>query len=228
MKRLPLVALAIALSALPAQAQVMLSDDFNSESGGNSSLNYNGFVNWDVVGQVDLVGMPNGFGITCSGSCVDLDGSTGPGRLRSKSAFAVTAGERWTLAFAISGSQRSVANDNISAGFFLENSATGTNLTGTGGFAFAPFAGPFSGDVASVSNIGGLTPFSVWSVSFDALTSGTVRFQIGTASADNVGPLIDNVVISKTAVVPEPATMALLAVGLGALGVVARRRSNNA
>ena len=51
-----IAALAVsALSVGAAQAATSLSDNFNSENGGNSSLNYSGFANWDVIGAVDVV-----------------------------------------------------------------------------------------------------------------------------------------------------------------------------
>lgn len=73
-------AAALALASLPASAAVVFSSSFDAENGCNSALNYAGWSGWTVSnGSVDLVRSGN-FGITCrggSGSCVDLDGSTG-------------------------------------------------------------------------------------------------------------------------------------------------------
>lgn len=227
MKQIASIALALGLLGASADAQVMLDDTFAAESPAGSTLNYNAFTNWDVTGQVDLVRMPNGFGISCNIACVDLDGSSGPGSIRTKQSFALGAGERWTFAFYISGSQRSSAADDIGAAVRLSGGANTGNFTGTGGMSFLNVAGP-SGFSAVTGNtsIAGFAPFSWWSISFDVFGAGSAQFELSTASGDNIGPIIDQVIISKSspAVVPEPATLALVLLGLGAMA--ARHRGS--
>lgn len=79
MHKLVVTALAAAAFAAPAQAGVVYSNNFDSENGGNTALNYNGFNGLTVTnGTVDLV-KSGDFGIICAGAagaCVDLDGST--------------------------------------------------------------------------------------------------------------------------------------------------------
>jgi hypothetical protein len=61
-----------------------------------------GCGNWTVAGNVDVVGMPNGFGITCDGNCVDLDGTRGPGGITSTS-IAFVAGREVVISYDLSG-----------------------------------------------------------------------------------------------------------------------------
>jgi hypothetical protein len=225
MKMLATAALAVCVS-VPLQAQVVLSDNFDAEAApGTSVLNYSAFANWEVIGQVDLV-QSGDFGITCSTKCVDLDGSSGPGRIRTRQAFNVLAGDTWTFAFSVSGSQRRPDLDNIFMTALFGGSPTIGAFTGTGGFSSVniPGFGPLDSFTA-INSIAGTSPFSTWSVSFQAQSAGTVKFELGTVSADNIGPLIDNVMISKvSAQVPEPSSAFMLLLGLGAVGLTARRR----
>jgi|GEM_PF-2197169 len=78
------------------------------------------------------------------------------------------------------------------------------------------------------TSIAGNTPFSNWSRSFTAGQAGSLQYEIGTSSADNVGPVLDNVLIERfgaQTVVPEPSTWAMLAFGMSAMGGAARRRA---
>lgn len=87
-------------------------------------------------------------------------------------------------------------------------------------------AGPASyGSVTFNTSIAGFEPFSWWSLSFDVFGAGFAQFELGSSSADNIGPIIDQVIISKSsaAIVPEPATLALMLLGLGAMAARGRR-----
>ena len=50
-----------------------------------------------------------------------------------------------------------------------------------------------------------------------------MRFTVFTAGDDNIGPVIDNVVLDIAAV-PEPTTWGMLIAGFGAIGGTLRRR----
>lgn len=218
---------AVLAAAGSGQATTVLFDDFEAEGPANT-LNYSGFASWTVTGQVDLVGMPNPYGITCSGHCVDLDGTSGPGRIRTVDAFTFAPGDRVSISFDVSGSQRSADSDNF---FLLLDFGTFVSVNigdavGTGGFSglTVPLPSFFIAPVATFNRtIPGATAFSNWSYSFTALESGAVRFALGTTSADNFGPIVDNIRIS-TGAIPEPATWAMLIAGFGVVGVAARRR----
>lgn len=229
MKRLLILSLTAALASSPAAAQVLLTENFNSENGGAGQLNYNAFTNWTVGGQVDLVN--NGsFGVSCVGAtglCVDLDGSSGPGKILSKQAFAFSSGDVMKISFGISGNQRGAGLDEFFLGLVFGATTTTGAYSGTGGLAGYTGAG-FTAQIQNFEAfISDNTPFSTWSFQFQAISSGTVAYQLGTTSADNAGPIADNIVVEKVVtntVAPEPSSWAMLAFGLGGLTVAARRR----
>ncbi len=227
MQRFLIAALGLALSAQTAQAQ-LFTDNFNSENGGNSSLNYNRFANWTVQGQVDLV-RSGDFGITCFGTCVDLDGSSGPGALVSKRSYAFNSGDMLTFSFDVSGNQRGGSSDELFLALEFGQGASLASYTGTGGFSSYSNSVPGGftlGSIAFGQTIAPSDPFSTWSMSFVAAGAGSLYYVLSTNSRDNVGPIVDNIVIDQTSTtVPEPSTWALMAAGLGAMALVARRRT---
>lgn len=219
-------ATALLLSA-PGAATVFL-DDFDSENGGGSALNYTGFAGWTVGGNVDLV-RSGDFGIACAGLCVDLDGSGGPGAIRTRRSFDFMPGDFVSIAFDVGGSQRSLAVDNFFLRLLFDGFASINigNSIGTGGLSglTVPVPSFFIPPTFTVNRgIAGDRSFETWSYGFTALQAGSLRFEFGTTSADAVGPLLDTVRIGVGAVVPEPATWAMLIAGFATVGAALRRR----
>lgn len=229
-----LVSSVLALGALslaaPASAAVVFSDNFDAENGGNSALNYAGFANFSVTGNVDVV-KSGDYGITCSGSCVDLDGSTGPGRLTSLASFAFNAGDKVRLLFDVGGNQRGGRADNFSMSFSFLSPVDlfdlGINTSGTD---LITVPGLLTNILifGSGGNLNSSDPFRTVSIFFTANEAGSLKFNIGTSSADNVGPLLDNVKLSVDAGVPEPAAWAMMLAGFGLVGTAMRRRQKMA
>jgi hypothetical protein len=93
---------AVAGFAPKANAAIVFSDNFNSES---HALNYTGFANWDVTaGSVDLIGAGFFNLYPGHGNFVDLDGSTHvPGQMTSDLSFAAGG---YTLSFDLGGNAR--------------------------------------------------------------------------------------------------------------------------
>lgn len=232
------VAMALA-SAAPSQAAVVLFDNFDGENGGASTLNYAGFANFTVSGgTVDIIGN-GGFGIGCAGgagSCVDLDGSTGNGAtLTTTSFYSFNAGDLVTLSILLSGNQRGGAADEFSFGFNTSVATAFNNVIITGPFGPAPLPignlGPgfFLGSGrpnAALGLVASGEPYTPYSISFVAGNAGTLNAFAGTASADNIGPVLDNFSLSIGAAgaVPEPATWAMMIFGFGLTGAAMRRR----
>jgi hypothetical protein len=218
---------ALTLAAGAAHAGNVLTDNFDSENGGASSLNYTNFANFNVVGGVDLVATPD-FGITCAGgggSCVDLAGTPGPGEIVSKNFYGFTAGQLVTLSFDISGNQRIDETNTLYGAFnFAGNTKVEKYTLGGDGFGSdVVFSKPFTTDFISTgtTTTGENQPFETYTMSFIALQTGSVQVGIGTNDGGDFGPVLDNVNLSISAV-PEPASWAMMLVGFGGLGATMR------
>lgn len=226
MGKLLLTAAAVAIAA-PASAGVVYSNNFDAENGGNTALNYNGFNGLDITGgTVDLV-RSGDFGIACaggSGSCVDLDGSTGDAGLTSSTDFGFNGGDLVELDFSYSGNQRGGAADAFRAAFLFNQFTSGTygyRISGTTLFTSAfSGTGPTGFDIFGIGATNGFTDFTIF---FTADNAGTTNFFFQDAGNDNIGVILDNVSLSVTAV-PEPSTWAMLILGFGVVGAAARRR----
>lgn len=212
----------LALSA-PTFAASVFFDDFSGDAPGlNTTL-----TNFDVTGQIDVKGAVNAFGIvTPGGSVVDLDGSTGPGRITSKASYGFSAGDRVTLTMLIGGSQRVDGTDDLVAGFTFDDATSVKDYFGTGYLSFGPDTYDFqvSGLGTAGFTIDDEDPFAMTTLSFTALSPGTLKFFVGTFSADSIGPLVASVDLD-VAPVPLPAAGSALLLGLGLLAAVRRKRN---
>ena len=188
-------ALATALLAAPAQAGIVFSDNFDADNGA-SVLNFNGLINWTVSGgTIDYI-RSGGFGISCvggTGGCLDMDGSTGnAGRITSRLVFDFDDGVDYFIDLALSGNQRGGASDTLNFGLVRESD--GALLGGAigpvaPGAPFSTYTGGFNGSAAPGS----------WRLYFEGV------------GGDNIGAILDNVVLrdNRSATVPEPATLLL-------------------
>lgn len=225
-----LAASAAITMATPASAATVFTDGFEFDA---PALTVTNLTNWTVTSgvSVDVVGTPNAFsiGVTppASGNVIDLDGTPGPATITSNASLNLgfNAGDLVTFSFDVGGAQRGSVADNFQAILFLDPSKvsglTGTGLTSTG-------FGSTANSIFSSVSIPGSTAFTTSSISFIATGAGTIRMAFGTTSADNIGPLLDNVRLDVSAV-PEPATWAMMLLGLGFVGgaMRARRRKQN-
>jgi len=173
---------------------VPFSDNFDSENGGVGKLNYSGFTNWTIVdGTVDLIG--NGYWdfLPGNGLYVDLDGSThNPGQMISSNSFDLQPGT-YMLSFYLAGNQHQSPQDQVTVQL-----AMGSLLNNT--YTLTNFA-----------------PFTLFTETITVTSATFASLTFENAGSDNIGMLLDNVSLE---LVPEPATIALLAIG----GVTLLRR----
>jgi hypothetical protein len=202
------IALAAAFVAAPATAAILFQDNFDSDHV-SSVLDVASLNNWTISnGTVDYI-RSGGFGITCfggTGGCLDMDGSTNnAGRITSIATYNFLAGVTYTLEAQVSGNQRGGPTDSISLGFFDT-------------VAVADAASATYGGIASAD------PFAPRTIGFTPGSAGTYRLFIEGVGGDNVGVILDNVLLrdDRTAV-PEPATLLLSGLALLAAGAARRR-----
>lgn len=218
-----------------SEATTLLNESFDKEAGGKSALNYTEFANWQVKGQVDLVGSED-FGISCAGLCVDLNGSAGEGYLITNKAFSFDAGDVLRLTVDVGGSQQSKNLDTFLLTLLFDRETKFSSYaTDIGGKRFESWDGTAAGTSFTQSaSISGADSFSTWFFEFTAANAGSVQYALGTTSADAGGAIVDNVVVSQfsssfglnptVTTVPEPPMLALMLGGLGMLGMMTRRR----
>ena len=204
MRRLILGCLAVsALSATPAAASVVFSDNFNSYSPA-SAVPWGGNGVWTTGNSVDLV-KSGEFNLTCvggSGNCVDLSGD----RAGSISKVFTFAAGTYSLSFAYTGNQL-----DAFGGPFPQ---TGINFS----------VGSLSGSVGPLANNSSV--FTTYTGTFTSTGAPvTLTFAQQTGGNQFRGSILDNVSISS---VPEPAAWALMIAGFGLVGGATRARRRKA
>lgn len=197
-KTLAIATLAVFCSA--SQAAVIFSDNFDANSYGLNTVP----TGWTVTnGTVDIIGAGTPFNLCGSGygKCIDLDGSSMDAGILSTS-LNLTAGVQYTASFELAGNQRGGAD---------------TGTVSFGGLSFGSQSLAFALNATDV--------FSTYQLVFTPGASGAYSLSFSNAGGDNIGALLDNVLVSA---VPEPETFAMLLAGLGLVGAVARRKSKAA
>ena len=212
-----IVGVLLASSIHNAFASIIFSDDFDLETGlgdgasGQSGINYSAFANWAISdGTVDLLAQGDfapGAGISCVanvGKCVDLDGSADNAGMMTSVALALDTG-RYSLFYELGGVdfgfRQSAAGIPNTVDIFVQSVGGGVTF-------FTDKQVRNQGDL--FARAGGI---------FEIATPVTVEIVFQDLGGDNFGAVLDNVTLA-TAAAPTPPTIALLLVGVLALGVI--------
>jgi hypothetical protein len=139
-----------------------------------------------------------GFGCHSGALCVDLDGSTSFAGVLAHT-FSATQGVNYTLSFWLTGSQRGDVNT-------VDIVLGGATLT--------------------VASIASSAPATLYSLAWTATSTGTASFSFHNLGGDNVGAILDDVLVSTASgAVPEPGSVVFLGAGLAGLAAFGWRRT---
>lgn len=188
-----------ALLSLTAQAGVIFQDDFNAEAGAEeaSALNYTSFSNWTVSeGTVDVVASGD-YSIGCAG---------GDGKCVDLDGSTGNAGILRSIALTLNPGTYTLSFD-ISGN--QRGHADDSMVVTLGGFLDETFTLSASDPWQTI----------IRNITVTAETTDYLVFNHD--GGDNIGILLDNV-----SLVPEPGTLALLGLGMLALGASRRNKQN--
>jgi hypothetical protein len=208
---LSVASLAAAITAVPATAATIFSENFDGLAGGNygTAAHLNNFI--VTNNDVDIVGVPmtqwgcpapNG---GAGNGCVDLNGNA-PGTITS-STIALKAGTTYTISFSLAGNGEPQSPSPTSP-YTMDVSFGGV----TKSFSAAP-----------------LSPFATYSFDVTAAQAGTTSLIFASTSQNQPqfwGPILDDVKVTAPdpvgSAVPEPASWAMMLIGFGATGTALR------
>lgn len=224
--------------ASPAAAERVFFDDFNGEAGGTTAIFQNRLEHFVVAGTIDIIAPDNRLGYSVDSTVIDIGGGLTGGDIQLKDWFRWEAGDTVTISFDISGNQIRPDNPDIpymQFDFLVEPDENGytfvdVNRFWATGWYETDFGPERLGDYYFMYGtvLEGDQPWVRQTLSFTPLLGGSVKFLFGTLTGGGYGPLIDNfaVDIGPTAAIPEPASWALMILGLGLAGTGARRRTH--
>lgn len=105
---------------------------------------------------------------------------------------------------------------------FDYSNRTGTEVSTNGlAWSFGDTTGTATSDIKNTS---GGNQWLTFSQVVTATSANTLLSFFATGKSDSYGSSLDNISLTAVAPVPEPASIALFMAGLGALGIVSRRR----
>ena len=223
--------------AAPAQAERVFFDDFDREAGGATAILQTALTNFDVGGYIDIIAPDNRLGYDVDSTVIDIGGGLTGGVIQTKEFHRWEGGDTVTISFMISGNQIRPGVPDIpymEFTFLPDMGAEGNDYVDIASFKatgwyeseFGPERlGSYYFMYGTV--LPGDFPWTRQTLSFTPLLGGSVKFLFGTLTGGGYGPLIDDFAIDigpTAAVVPEPATWAMMIAGVGLVGAGLRRR----
>lgn len=215
----------LAATSAPASAATIFSSDMNSYTSSNMgrlqphtglSENFGGsLADWTGAGFNAVHGVDRGGGNWAA--MLFGSASLGPNSITTKALLAANAlGQLYQIDFA----SAAAAYSNDGEGTQASDDLRFSLVNGSGVVLQSQIFHTASWTASAVN------PFVNGSISYVGDGTGDVRLQItGESSSNRFGGAIDNVMLSA---VPEPASWAMMILGIGAVGFAMRRRQKGA
>ncbi len=210
-----------------ANGTTLYSNDFDAENAGVSAFNYTGFRGLSLErGTVDLV-RDGDFGVRCSGGhgmCVDLVGACAVESALLTEFYQVHSGERISWSFDASGNQVVDKWEGFFAGFHMADNILMEDIILGGEWGNQNLGDLYTSDFAWSSGATRQAGFGRYSIDFTAGHSTLVRAYVGADPVGHPGPVADNLRLTSSNSIPEPATWVSLILGQFLAGAALRRR----
>lgn len=194
-KQLLLLIPLFCLTIAPAQAVIIFSDDFDAETPGFSTS----LINWSISdGTIDVIGAPGPHTLQplSYGRYLDMDGSTSDAGKITSDVMSLLAGN-YSLSYDLAGNQRDSSTERVDV--------------------------VVSGEASMSHSLARTDPFSTFMLNFTLLSTTNITLSFEGFGGDNLGMLLDNVILERGSVPDTGSALALLGAALFGLAAIRRK-----